>query len=119
MRVLCTSINSSEFVYIENEGSFSSPSKLDWTEWESSSEEYERPSAWGIDASYDQIRKGIDKSLFFTFTVYEARDSTDVWPVIGPGWGCEVRLYVPIVIGVLGLLLIIYTRMKKVKERDQ
>ncbi len=72
--------------------------------WIPSSEEHQRPQSWGEAPSADTVRSGEAESLFLTFTVYEARNSTfpdsaSSWAVIGPDWGASVRPWFPIALG--------------------
>ena len=114
MRMLCIGVNDAEWGYIQRTGAISAPSKVKWATWEPASLEHRRPGAWGTSTPLDEVRRGVDESRTFLFTVYEARNSTSSWPVIGPNWGCHVRLYIPIIIGIVGLLFTIYGLTKKV-----
>lgn len=114
MRTLCIGVNDAEWSHIQRTGTLSGQTKVKWATWEPSGVEHRRPAAWGASTPVDEFRRGEAESNTFLFIVYEARNPISSWPVIGPNWGCHVRLYIPIIIGIVGLIFTISTRTKKV-----
>ena len=111
LRVLCIGLNDAEWSHIANTGRFSTPSEVDWGAWDKPDYEHRTPQAWGEATMPSEVRRGVARSIFMTFTIYEGRVPSDPadsrpWMVLGPDWGASHRPLIPATLLVGGLALI-------------